>query len=84
MSAVVYAPNGRMLVSGSLDGSVRTWDIATGQSLSTFMGKSPVLGLAVSPDLRTLVVRTADRTLKMFDVPTVTLRNEIKLGTPYP
>ncbi len=44
------------LVSGGDDGSVRIWDVRTGQLLQAFCFPHEVRGLAVSPDLRYLAI----------------------------
>lgn len=49
--SVAWSPDGSMLVSGSLDGSVRIWDAATGKELRYLEGhESNVRSVAWSPD----------------------------------
>jgi WD40 repeat protein/predicted Ser/Thr protein kinase len=53
--SVVFSPNGKKLISGSGDGTVKVWDTASGEALQTIVwGKTarPTL----SPDGRTLAV----------------------------
>ena len=38
MTAVAVAPDGSWLASGSQDGTVRIWDVATGQERATLTG----------------------------------------------
>jgi len=53
--AVVFSPNGKQLISGGADGTVKVWDTASGEALQTIVwGKAAFPTL--SPDGRTLAV----------------------------
>lgn len=81
VTAVVYSPNATNLYSGSFDNTVAVWDIATGRMLRRLSGRSPILGLAVSPDGRVLLVRSADGLLRHWDISTGKILSEVQLGT---
>jgi WD40 repeat protein len=51
VSAIAYAPDGRRIVSGSYDRTVRVWDASTGRQRAEFAwGIGKIDSVAVSPD----------------------------------
>ena len=50
ITTMTFTPDGKQLVTGSLDRSVRIWDLATGRVLRVFYLGSPVQAVAVSLD----------------------------------
>jgi len=50
IDGVAYAPDGRHIVTGSDDGSVRAWDVSTGEELWKTENLGSVNAIAVSPD----------------------------------
>jgi WD40 repeat protein len=48
---VAFTPDSKRLGSGSFDGTIKLWDVATGHELASFENHSPVVtSLAFSPD----------------------------------
>jgi WD40 repeat protein len=69
VASLAFAPDGLTLFSGGSDGRIRRWDVATGGPLDPLGNpevNSPVGGLAISPDGRTL----ADPRMGLWDLET--------------
>ncbi len=48
-------PDGRRAVSGSVDHTLRLWDLESGKEIASFTGESQVLSCAVTSDGRAIV-----------------------------
>jgi WD40 repeat protein len=69
VQTVRYAPDGRRLASGSLDGTVRIWDAASGEESFVLKGHPQgVRCLAFSPDGKRLIVGSWGKTLHLWDL----------------
>ena len=71
VNALALSPDGRFLVSGSEDLTLKIWDTATGNVLRTLSGHDKsVLAAAISPDGKLLASGSADQTVRVWDVVT--------------
>jgi WD40 repeat protein/serine/threonine protein kinase len=68
VTSVVSSRDGSRLVTGSLDGTVKLWDAATGAALATFAGHDgAVRSVALAGDGHTIVSGGDDGTLRLWD-----------------
>jgi WD40 repeat protein len=64
---IAFSPDGRFLVSGSRDGTLRLWNVQDGRSIHVFEGhKHDVYGLAISGDSQSLVSAGKDQTARLW------------------
>ena len=60
-------PDGRRIVSGSSDHTLRVWDAAGGERADAGGHRGSVMACAVSPDGRRIVSGSSDHTLRVWD-----------------
>jgi WD40 repeat protein len=70
VSAIAIDLQGRIFASSSYDGTVRLWQLSTGQQLRVFQHGEPVYCVAISPDSRTIASGGKDRTIKLWNAQT--------------
>jgi WD40 repeat protein len=75
---VEISPDGRTVVSGSFDKSIRFWDVQTGNLKQTLLGHTDaVRAIAFSPNGTILASGSGDKTIKLWDLPTGKLRHTL-------
>merc|ERR1711892_1553563 len=68
VSDVVISSDGQFCLSGSWDGTLRLWDLASGNTTRRFIGRTKdVLSVAFSADNRQIVSAARDRTIKLWN-----------------
>ncbi|MFG2871077.1 WD40 repeat domain-containing protein [Streptomyces sp. NPDC048338] len=70
VTSVVFSPDGRTLATGSMDQTVRLWDLATGRQIADPLEghAAGVVGVAFGPGGRTLTSWSEDRTARLWNV----------------
>ncbi|KAI5118072.1 hypothetical protein M0805_003661 [Coniferiporia weirii] len=82
VNCVAYSPDGRYIVSGSGDNTLRIWDAQIGNSVGDpLTGHSlGINSVAYSPDGRHIVSGSSDRTLRIWDTQTGSAVGEPLIG----
>ncbi|KLO13559.1 WD40 repeat-like protein [Schizopora paradoxa] len=82
VQAVAYSPDGRYMVSGSYDNTIRVWDAQTGaQKGEAFTGHTKsVTSVAYSPDGKYIVSVSNDNTVRVWDAQTGAQKGEPLTG----
>ena len=63
-----FSPDGTRLAAGHYGGTVKVWDLTTGQETLTLKGHTGMCtGLAFSPDGHRLISASADMTVRIWD-----------------
>jgi WD40 repeat protein len=65
--AVAAAEGGRKLLTGSVDRTLKLWDVATGKVLGSYDAKSVVCAIAAKKDSPRVVIGTADGWIAMLE-----------------
>ena len=66
VKSVSFSPDGRRIVSGSRDETIRIWDAESGQELLKLEGRSgSVFSVSFSPDGRRIVSGSDDMTIRI-------------------
>ena len=69
--SVAFSPDGPRIVTGSLDGTAKVWEAASGKELLTLNGHTPhVHSVAFSPDGQRIVTGGLDGMAKVWDAAT--------------
>jgi WD40 repeat protein len=72
--AVAYTPDGKFVLTGSFDKSLKIWDAATGKEVKTFAGttghQNLVLAVAINPEGTLFASGSSDNTARVWDFPT--------------
>jgi WD40 repeat protein/tRNA A-37 threonylcarbamoyl transferase component Bud32 len=70
-ASVVFSPDGKQLVSGGFDNTIKVWDVSNGSEIMTLSGHTErVRYAAVSPDGKRIASCSFDKTVRLWDIST--------------
>ncbi len=69
--SVAFSPDGKRIVSGGSDKTIKLWDAQTGSEIRTLQGHAAqVYSVAFSPDGKQIVSGSSDKTIKLWNAQT--------------
>jgi len=80
IQSVAFSPDGKQILSGSDDETIKLWDVNSGREIRTFSShRRSILSVAFSPDGKQILSGSGDQTIKLWDVNTGREIKEINL-----
>src|SRR4051794_2298814 len=71
VTAIAAPPNGAVIASGGINGSILLWNTIKGKLIRSFVGHRAFVGaLAFTPNGKELLSGSSDRTARLWDVET--------------
>jgi len=68
---VEFSYDGKYIISGSSDSTIKLWEAVTGQEIRTFKGHSrEITSVGFSPDKKYIISGSSDAAIKLWEVTT--------------
>jgi WD40 repeat protein len=79
--AVAFSPDGKVVLTGSDDGTARLWDLGTNKPLlPPIAHRGPVLSVAYGPDGKGVLTGSADGTVGLWQLPEPVMGESARLA----
>ena len=78
VEGLAATPDGRLVVSASIDGVVRLWDVASGRLLHEVVLDASPSAVAIASDGKLLVVGCGDGAVHLYELPDMLLRRVLR------
>ncbi len=78
VEGVAATPDGRLVVSASIDGVLRLWEVATGRMLQEVLLEASPSAVSIASDGKLLVVGCGDGGVHLYELPDMTLRRTLR------
>lgn len=82
ITRTLFTPDGKKLVSGSADGTMRFWDLETGELITTLKEYDSASPIAFSPDGQTFASGGENAKILLWDLSTGKLKTTFKAYSP--
>lgn len=82
VTSVAFSPDGRLIVSGSYDGTVRVWEMQTGRQVAMMQHDKDVYSVAFNRDGQWVVSGSEDGTVRVWEAATGKEVARIQIGAP--
>jgi hypothetical protein len=77
-ASVAFSSNGLCLLSESNDFAIKLFHLSTGSTMATLKGhNAPIVSAVFSPDDKTLISASADKTIKVWNLPNAAYEKEV-------
>lgn len=68
LTSVDFSPDGKRILTGSLDKTAKLWDAETGREILTLKGHTDIVnGVAFSPDGTQIITGSRDKTARLWE-----------------
>lgn len=68
--SLAFSPDGKILAGGSVSGTIKLWEVATGKEMQTLNGNGPIPAITFSPDGKILASGEEDGSIRFWEVAT--------------
>jgi WD40 repeat protein len=82
--SICFHPHKDLLASGSLDCTLKLWDLQQGENISTLKGHTcPIRSVTFDPEGRILVSGSEDGTIRLWDIDSGDCLQILTVDAPY-